>query len=102
MGVIAPGSTPAREDGTPRLVLALAGVTGVVLAHVVAYGLAYPDGAQRAAALHATGHGYWPLAVAMAALSMLAALALTAARGVRGCAAVDGSWGRRLTRLVAW
>ena len=47
-----------------RGTLALAAVAGTVAAHGAAWVLAVPDGTRRHDALLATGHGWWPLAVA--------------------------------------
>ncbi len=58
-------------------------VAGVVLAHVVGYVVVYPVGGERAAHLRATGHGYWPVAVAAACACGLIAILLTAAAARR-------------------
>jgi hypothetical protein len=48
-------------------------LTGVVLGHTLAYGVAWPDGPQRSSLLQATGHAYWQAAVAAALLGGAAA-----------------------------
>jgi hypothetical protein len=63
-----------------RVGLALA---GVVAGHVVAYGLGIPDHAHRTHYLTATGHAYWPLAVAAACSAGLLAAAVVAATRLR-------------------
>jgi hypothetical protein len=55
----------------------------VVVAHVADYVVVFPSGADRAHHLHASGHGYWPLAVVAAALAGIATLAWAGVRGVR-------------------
>jgi hypothetical protein len=47
---------------------------GVVVAHVLAYWLAVPDGADRHGLLAATGHRYWGLVVAVAFAATVSAL----------------------------
>jgi len=61
-----------------------AGVAGVVLAHATDYRLAYPDAVDRAHALAASGHGYWPLATSAAVLGAGLAAAAAVVRGAVG------------------
>jgi hypothetical protein len=75
--------------------LALTGVGGIVLAHAVGYALAFPDGGLRASVLRATGHGYWPVAVALAALAAGGAVVLAVGAGVRR------TWAQLLPRPLA-
>ena len=65
-----------------------AGVAGVVLAHVIDYRVVYPSAAERAHAMAASGHGYWPLAVSAA---MLAAGLTATAAVVRGATGRGGA-----------
>jgi len=65
----------------------IAAVAGVVLAHALDYALVFPGGAERARQLDATGHGYWPVAVAVAILAAVTALALAVRRGALGAIA---------------
>ena len=58
----------------PRLRLALLGVAGVVLAHVVGYFLAYPDPEHRSVQLAYTGHSYWKTAVIVALFGVIVAV----------------------------
>lgn len=87
--------------------LALTGVVGVVLAHVVGYVAIFPDGHERAMHLHDTGHGYWPLAVTAAGAAAGAVLLAAAWRGSllgqrpRDNAGGTGLW-VRLAGLAAW
>src|SRR5206468_495885 len=78
---------PTLTDVTParaRRVLPLtAAAAGVVLAHAADYVLLYPDPGQRGRELSATGHGYWPVAVGVAAALGAGLLVLAAGRGVR-------------------
>src|SRR5213075_2285179 len=56
----------------------------VVLAHAIDYRLAYPDAVDRAHALAASGHGYWPLATSAAVLGAGLAAAAAVVRGAVG------------------
>jgi hypothetical protein len=58
-------------------------LAGVVAGHVVAYGLGIPDHAHRTHYLTATGHAYWPLAVAAAGSAGLVAAAVVVAARLR-------------------
>jgi hypothetical protein len=90
-----------------RLLPALSAVAGVVLAHVVDYTVVFPHPAERGHQLLASGHGYWPAAVAVALVGGTLAVGLTIARGGRrgllGRWAVpdDGPTAVRLARLAA-
>jgi len=70
-----------KADRARLLVMAAA---GIVVAHAADYALAFPDPARRAKVLSATGHGYWPAAVAVAVVCGAIGLALSARRGWRG------------------
>ena len=61
-----------------------AGVAGVVAAHAIDYRIAYPDAVDRAHALAASGHGYWPLATSAAILGAGLAAAGAVVRGATG------------------
>lgn len=62
-----PGSITAIEEPLlRRVIVVLAAVAGVVIAHAVGYMAIFTDGTERALHLHATGHGYWTGAVALA------------------------------------
>src|SRR5437764_13285533 len=76
--IYAGGVTPDRAR---RFLPLAAAAAGVVLAHAVDYALLYPDPAQRSHALAATGHSYWPAAVAVAVVLGACAVGLTIARG---------------------
>jgi hypothetical protein len=95
-----------RTPPPPRAIVpALAAVAGVVVAHTVDYALVFPQGDQRAAELHATGHGYWPVAVGAAATTGAVAVLLAAGHGARRArrsrlAAPAAAWAA--TRLLAW
>jgi hypothetical protein len=87
------------------MVPALAAVAGVVVAHTVDYLLVFPQGHQRAAALQATGHAYWPVAVGAAAATGGAAVLVAVGHGVRRArrsrVVVPGAaWAA--SRLLAW
>lgn len=88
------------------MVPALAAVAGVVVAHTVDYVVVFPQSDQRAAALQASGHAYWPVAVGAAAAAGTVAVLLAAGRGVRrawpGRAASVGATALAATRLLAW
>ncbi|MEW6154705.1 MAG: hypothetical protein AB1673_12045, partial [Actinomycetota bacterium] len=71
-----------RVPVAPRTVVpALAAVAGVVAAHTVGYGVAFPGSGARGQHLASTGHSYWPLAAAAALAGAAAALAVSAGRG---------------------
>ncbi len=62
-------------SGTVRWALLTSlGIAGVVLGHALGYWVTYPDPHVRAAAEAASGHGYWDLAVAVAAVGGIVAL----------------------------
>jgi hypothetical protein len=69
-----------KADRARLLVVAAA---GIVIAHAADYALAFSDPARRARELSTTGHGYWPIAVAVAIVCGAAAVALAARRGWR-------------------
>ena len=81
--------TPAR---LPLLLPVVAAVAGEALGHSLDYLLVFPNGAERARHLHATGHAYWPWAALVATGAGVAALGLVARRsagalaGGRNCA----------------
>jgi hypothetical protein len=87
--------------------LALTGASGVVVAHVVGYTAVYPHGHQRAVYLDATGHGYWPIAVALAVAGAAASLAAAVhngwllARGPHRMSEAVPFW-LRLAGLTTW
>ncbi|MDQ2827129.1 MAG: hypothetical protein M3Y04_09255 [Actinomycetota bacterium] len=66
---------------TRRRVTVAAGVAGVGAAHLIAYGLAYADPATRAHVLRDTGHGYFAVALWLAAATATLTVAAVAARG---------------------
>jgi hypothetical protein len=70
-----------KADRARLLVTAAA---GIVVAHAADYALAFPDPARRGHELSATGHGYWPVAVAVAVVCAGLALTFAARRGWRG------------------
>lgn len=81
-----------------------AGVTGVVVAHVVGYVLAFSNGHERAHVLHDTGHGYFSIATwaalgagALAVVVVVAKGAASQSRGSRGTRAVP-----RFGALTVW
>jgi hypothetical protein len=65
-----------------RLLLLAAAVTGVVAAHAADYALSLPDPARRSHELAATGHGYWPVAVALAVVASVGTVLLSVRRGL--------------------
>ena len=82
------------------IVVAGAVGAGLVLSHWLAYLFAVPHAHERARLLAGTGHGYWPLAAAVAAALGLVALVVTGSRAV--AQARDADLGqRRLCQLVA-
>jgi hypothetical protein len=97
------------DRSVPRLRLALLGVAGVVLAHVVGYCLAYPDPDHRSVQLAHTGHSYWKTAVIVALFGVIVAflgeLALSFARrrGTQAGAQPDTSvlWSRLAPGQIA-
>lgn len=95
-------TSKARAGG----LLLMSGVSGVVIAHVVAYVVAIPDGGQRARYLDATGHGYWPVATGLAIAAGVAAIAGSGLRGrARALAGMDPCRGvgvRGLLAITAW
>jgi len=69
----------------PRAVVpVLAAAAGVVVAHAAGYMVAVPSAAERGPHLDATGHGYWPLAVAAAVVGTAVAVLVAAAGGAGG------------------
>lgn len=69
----------------------------MLLAHWIAYYVAIPDGHTRSHALAATGHGYWPLAIALA----LGAAAFGAAAYLRNLRRSHAISGRRAGAWLA-
>lgn len=70
-----------RRDG---LIAAGAAWAGLVLGHLLAYALAYPDPVGRRAHLAGTGHGWLDLVTLSLLAVVPAVLALTAVRALRG------------------
>jgi hypothetical protein len=66
------------------MVTLAAGVTGVVVAHVVAYVLAFSNPSQRAHVLRDTGHGYFSIAVWAGLAAGALAVAVVVARAAAG------------------
>lgn len=66
-----------------RARLLVVAAAGIVIAHAADYALAFPDPTRRGHALSASGHGYWPAAVALAVVCGAAAVALAVRRGWR-------------------
>ena len=88
--------------GRPLEGIVVAGAVGagLALSHWLAYLIAVPHAHQRARLLEHTGHGYWPLAAAVAAALGLVALVVTGARAVARARDAD-SGQQRLCQLVA-
>jgi hypothetical protein len=87
--------------GRPFEGIAVAGAVGagLALSHWLAYLIAVPHAHERERLLEHTGHGYWPLAAAVAAALGLVALVVTGARAV--AQARDADVGQqRLRQLV--
>lgn len=87
--------------GRPFEGIAVAGAVGagLALSHWLAYLIAVPHAHERARLLEHTGHGYWPVAAAVAAALGLVALVVTGARAV--AQARDADVGQqRLCQLV--
>lgn len=85
-----PSSRAVKRRPSSALVLAPLLVLGSLAAHAAAYVLAEPDGAERAALLARTGHGYlsWaPALVGAAVLALVAAFSLRVLGAARGVAA---------------
>ncbi|TMK89471.1 MAG: hypothetical protein E6G57_01255 [Actinobacteria bacterium] len=66
-----------------RARLLVVAAAGIVIAHAADYALAFPDPTRRGRALSASGHGYWPAAVALAVVCGAAAVARAVRRGWR-------------------
>ncbi|HVL28065.1 MAG TPA: hypothetical protein VM390_07945, partial [Acidimicrobiales bacterium] len=92
-----------RAPAPPRAVVpVLAAAAGVVVAHAGGYVAAFPAGARRDPHLEATGHGYWPVAVAVAVVAAGVALVLAATAGAaRGASARPPNPHRRVARRLA-
>jgi hypothetical protein len=73
----------------------------VIGSHWLAYLLAVPDPHERANALARTGHGYWPIGVAVALGCLVAGLAGFAVRRVRRRDEPGHPYASTATRLVA-
>jgi hypothetical protein len=88
--------------GRPFEGIAVAGAVGagLALSHWLAYLIAVPHAHERERLLEHTGHGYWPLAAAVAAALGLVALVVTGARAVARARDAD-SGQQRLCQLVA-
>jgi hypothetical protein len=88
--------------GRPFEGIAVAGAVGagLALSHWLAYLIAVPHAHDRERLLESTGHGYWPLAAAVAAALGLAALVVTGARAVAQARGADLGQ-RRPGQLVA-
>ena len=82
------------------MVPALAAVAGVVVAHIVDYAVLFPQAGARADHLAATGHSYWPAAVAVALAGGIMAVGLAAGRGA--ARAVRGALPSAPRRGLAW
>jgi hypothetical protein len=88
--------------GRPFEGIAVAGAVGagLALSHWLAYLIAVPHAHERERLLEHTGHGYWPLAAAVAVALGLVALVVTGARAVAH--ARDAEVGQpRLCQFVA-
>jgi hypothetical protein len=82
------------------IVVAGAVGAGLALSHWLAYLIAVPHAHERERLLEHTGHGYWPLAAAVAVSLGLVALVVTGSRAV--AQARDADLGQpRLRQLVA-
>ena len=88
--------------GRPFEGIAVAGAVGagLALSHWLAYLIAVPHAHERERLLEHTGHGYWPLAAAVAAALGLVALVVTGSRAVARARDVDLGQ-PRLGQLVA-
>lgn len=84
------------------LVPAVSGIAGVVLAHAVAYVLAFPEPAARHAALQASGHGYWHHATDFGLIAAAFGLIMAVGRGLAPVARGRPGIRRALPGLVAW
>ncbi|MCU1448090.1 MAG: hypothetical protein JWP02_260 [Acidimicrobiales bacterium] len=73
-----------KVAGLRRLLLLGAAVTGVVAAHAADYALSFPDPARRSHELAASGHGYWPVALALAVAAGVGAACIAVRRGLGG------------------
>ena len=95
-----------RAGPTARRALPLVvGVAGVVLAHALDYAVVFPHAADRARQLDATGHGYWPIAVAAAFVAGATALAIAVRRGMLGAVgrvADPRPFPQRVAHLAVW
>lgn len=84
-----------------RWLLGVHAVVGAVLGHSVVYALVHPDPVSRADHLSASGHVYWPVAVALATVGALLAvsgvLLRAAGRGLSGLTTVHPGVG-----LAGW
>lgn len=86
-----------------RGITVAAGLTGVVVAHAVAYVLAFSDPRQRAHVLSSTGHGYWSVAAWGAVLAAGVALAAAVVHGaIRASGTSEGRVVPRVSTLVGW
>ncbi|MGH2657107.1 MAG: hypothetical protein ACRDIZ_10510 [Actinomycetota bacterium] len=84
-----------------RLWLGGLAAAGVVVAHVLAYWLAAPNPVRREHLLEATGHGAWPILVALTLGALVASMAGFAAGRVREARGAPAALIRgTVTRLV--
>jgi hypothetical protein len=93
-----------RAPAPPRAVVpVLAAAAGVVVAHAAGYVMAFPSAAERGPHLEATGHGYWPLAVAAAvACAGVALLVCVGSGALRGRAGGPTPTWRAVRALAGW
>ena len=97
---------PMSRWTPPRLRLLLpvaAAIAGQAVAHSLDYLLVFPDGAERARHLHATGHAYWPWAALVATGAGVVAVGLVARRAA-GTLEGGRNWAHPLRASVhlAW
>lgn len=78
------------------------GISGVALAHGLAYALAGPTAAGGAEDGHAVGHGYWHHAAEFGLLAASVAVLLAAARGLSPDRAGRVGFRAGLPRTVGW
>src|SRR5438045_3715558 len=88
-----------RRTATP--ILAAFAAAGLVGAHVLAYVIALPDAAVRAAMLRGTGHGYLSAAGVVAVLAAIFGSFAAAALGARSGRAAPVAWRHAALRIAA-